>query len=227
MDSLENKLGYKFKNEKLLETALTHSSYASEHGKHYEFNNERLEFLGDAFLDAIIGKKMFAVMPEAHEGVLSKTRADVVCERSLAEVAGQLELGEYLKLGHGEENGGGRQKTSIVGDAVEAVIGAMIIDGGYAAAERVVLDLFADKIRLAVKGELYKDYKTLLQEKLQDYIKGVNIRYQIVNEAGPDHSKEFVAAVLVDGNELGRGIGKSKKESEQAAAADALMKGDI
>ena len=102
-------------------------------------------------------------MPEAHEGVLSKTRADVVCERSLAEVASQLELGEYLKLGHGEENGGGRQKTSIFGDAVEAVIGATIIDGGYAAAERVVLDLFADKIRLAVKGELYKDYKTLLQ----------------------------------------------------------------
>ena len=141
MDSLENKLGYKFKNEKLLETALTHSSYASEHGKHYEFNNERLEFLGDAFLDAIIGKKMFAVMPEAHEGVLSKTRADVVCERSLAEVASQLELGEYLKLGHGEENGGGRQKTSIVGDAVEAVIGAMIIDGGYAAAVKPIYSL--------------------------------------------------------------------------------------
>ena len=213
MDSLEKKLGYKFNNRKLLEIALTHSSYASEHGKSYEFNNERLEFLGDAFLDAIVGKKVFVIMQEANEGVLSKTRADVV--------------GDYLRLGKGEENGGGRHKPSIVGDAVEALIGAMIIDGGYERAERIVLDLFSDKIRLAIKGELHKDYKTKLQEKLQDHIKGVCIEYKLVREEGPDHRKEFVTAVLANGEELGRGIGKSKKESEQAAASNALTKGDI
>lgn len=227
MDSLEKKLGYKFNNRKLLEIALTHSSYASEHGKSYEFNNERLEFLGDAFLDAIVGKKVFVIMQEANEGVLSKTRADVVCEKSLADVAKSLNLGDYLRLGKGEENGGGRQKPSIVGDAVEALIGAMIIDGGYERAERIVLDLFSDKIRLAIKGELHKDYKTKLQEKLQDHIKGVCIEYKLVREEGPDHRKEFVTAVLANGEELGRGIGKSKKESEQVAASNALTKGDI
>lgn len=166
-------------------------------------------------------------MQEANEGVLSKTRADVVCEKSLADVAKSLNLGDYLRLGKGEENGGGRNKPSIVGDAVEALIGAMIIDGGYERAERIVLDLFSDKIRLAIKGELHKDYKTKLQEKLQDHIKGVCIEYKLVREEGPDHRKEFVTAVLANGEELGRGIGKSKKESEQAAASNALTKGDI
>ena len=227
MDSLEKKLGYKFNNRKLLEIALTHSSYASEHGKSYEFNNERLEFLGDAFLDAIVGKKVFVIMQEAHEGVLSKTRADVVCEKSLADVAQTLGIGEHLRLGKGEDNGGGRQKASIVADAVEALIGAMIIDGGYEKAEKVVLGLFADKIRLAIKGELHKDYKTHLQEKLQELIKGVHIEYKLLREEGPDHRKEFVTAVLANGEELGRGVGNSKKESEQAAAANALTKGDI
>ena len=227
IESLEKKLFYKFNNRKLLEIALTHSSYASEHGKSYEFNNERLEFLGDAFLDAIVGKKVFVIMQEANEGVLSKTRADVVCEKSLADVAQTLDLGDYLRLGKGEENGGGRQKPSIVGDAVEALIGAMIIDGGYERAERIVLDLFSDKIRLAIKGELHKDHKTKLQEKLQEHIKGVHIEYRLIREDGPDHRKEFVTAVFVNGEEHGRGIGKSKKESEQAAAYNALTKGDI
>lgn len=227
MDNLEKKLGYKFNNRKLLEIALTHSSYASEHGKSYEFNNERLEFLGDAFLDAIVGKKVFVIMQEAHEGILSKTRADVVCEKSLADVAQTLGVGEHLRLGKGEDNGGGRQKASIVADAVEALIGAMIIDGGYEKAERVVLDLFADKIRLAIKGGLHKDYKTHLQEKLQEMIKGVRIEYKLLREEGPDHRKEFVTAVMANGEELGRGVGYSKKESEQAAAANALTKGDI
>lgn len=222
--SLEAKIGYVFKNRSYLRIALTHSSYTSEHGKGYTFNNERMEFIGDAFLDAIVGKKLFAIMPEAHEGVLSKTRAEIVCEKSLAEIGREIGIGTYLLLGHGEDNGGGRNKTSLIADALEAVIGAIILDGGYEEASQVVINLFANHIRLAVKGELYTDYKTELQEKLQEEIRGVKIEYRLVTEEGPDHNKKFVTAVLANDNELGRGLGKSKKEAEQAAAADALAK---
>lgn len=222
--SLETTIGYKFKKSSYLKMALTHSSYTSEHGKGYTFNNERMEFIGDAFLDAIIGKKLYAIMPEAHEGVLSKTRAEIVCEKSLAEIGREIGIGEHLYLGHGEDNVGGRDKASIIADALEAVIGAIILDGSYDDASGVVLNLFANHIRLAVKGELYTDYKTELQEKLQEEIRGVRIEYKLVTEEGPDHNKKFVTAVLANENELGRGTGKSKKEAEQAAAAAALSK---
>jgi ribonuclease-3 len=225
--AFEKKTGYEFRNSRLLKTALTHSSYASEHGKSYMSNNERLEFIGDAFLDAIVGMKLYDIMSDVHEGELSKTRANVVCERSLAEIARDIGLGEWLMLGRGEDASGGRNKDSILADALEAVIGAVIIDGGYDAGRRLVLGLFADHIRLAVRGELYSDYKTMLQEKLQKKYHTVSIEYEIVGESGPDHDKTFTVEVSVRGRVLGRGSGRNKKEAEQAAAKDVIVKGEI
>ena len=220
--ALEERIGYTFQNQKLLETSLTHSSYVAEHDKPYWYNNERLEFLGDAYLDAIIGRKLFAMMPEDKEGVLSKTRADVVCERSLAEIARSMELGDHLRLGHGEEMGGGRKKDSILADATEALIGALLLDAGYEATEKIVLRLFRERIRKAVKGELYRDYKTVLQERIQAKYHSVTILYEIIEESGPDHDKQFVAQVSVHGEKLGTGSGRSKKEAEQNAAKAVL-----
>lgn len=225
-DGLEQKLGYVFDNKALLETALTHSSYTAEQGKSYTGNNERLEFIGDAYLDAIVGLKLFAIMPEAHEGVLSKTRAAVVCARSLAAIGKELGLGAFLRLGRGEEISGGREKESLLADAMEAVLGAILLDGGYDRAATVVKELFADTVRLAVKGELYRDYKTLLQERLQERYRADSIVYEIVSEEGPDHDKVFDVQVSVCGRVLGRGKGKSKKEAEQSAAQSVIVKGE-
>ncbi len=217
--------GYRFSDEKLLKTALTHSSYASEHRLGYEQNNERLEFIGDAYVDAVVGSKLYQIMGAAHEGVLSRCRADVVCEDSLADAASHMGLGEFLRLGRGEDASGGREKPSILADAFEALMGAIIIDGGYEACRDVILRLLGDKIVLASEGKLNKDFKTRLQELLQDKDHNVQIAYKITGQEGPDHSKVFTTQVSANGRVLGTGSGRSKAKAEQAAAEDALTKG--
>lgn len=217
--------GYRFRNEKLLKTALTHSSYASEQRLGYEHNNERLEFIGDAYVDAVVGAELFDIMETAHEGALSRCRADVVCESSLAEAAAEMGLGEFLYLGRGEESSGGRAKASILADAFEALVGAIILDGGFEAGRKTILRLLGDKIKLGAEGKLNKDFKTRLQEKLQESDHGVRIEYRKVAESGPDHKKTFTIEVLINGRTAGTGTGQSKAKAEQAAAEDALSKG--
>ena len=226
-NELENRIVYSFKNKELLKTALTHSSYASEHNMSYEKNNERLEFIGDGYLDAIVGNRLFEIMKDSHEGTLSRDRADVVREESLADIARLIELGDYLMLGKGEESSGGRNKNSILADAMEAVLGAIIIDGGFETGKRIVLELFADKIDLAVKGKLNKDYKSRLQEKLQEKYRTIKIKYVLTSTSGPDHDKTFNVDVVVGNKVLGSGSGKSKAKAEQDAASNVLTKGEI
>ena len=218
--------GYRFADGQLLKTALTHSSYASEHRLGYEMNNERLEFIGDAFVDAVVGAELFDIMKDAREGVLSRCRADVVCEDSLAGIASEIGLGDYLYLGRGEEASGGRKKPSILADAFEALMGAIIIDGGYEACREVILRLLGERIALASEGKLNKDYKTKLQEIMQEKDKNVSIKYEMTGQTGPDHSKVFTVQVTANGIALGTGSGRSKARAEQAAAEDALTKGD-
>ena len=227
VSELLNTIGYQFKDNELLVNALTHSSYSSEHKLDYSSNNERLEFIGDAYVDAAIGGELFRIMKDAPEGVLSKNRADVVREESLADVARDINLGDYIRLGRGEDATGGRQKDSILADTFEALIGAIIIDGGYDQGKQVILRLLKDKIDLAVEGKLRQDYKTILQEKLQEKHHNFKMKYNIVSESGPDHNKTFTIEVVVNSNVLGTGTGKSKAKAEQAAAKDALSKGVI
>ena len=225
LEKLYGLIGYRFSNEKLLKTALTHSSYASEHKLGYDRNNERLEFIGDAFVDAVVGARLFDIMSSAHEGVLSRCRADVVCEDSLAGAASDMGLGEFLYLGKGEESSGGRTKASILADAFEALMGAIIVDGGYEAGRETILRLLEERIKLGAQGKLNKDFKTKLQEKLQEADHNVRIDYRKVAESGPDHNKTFTIEVEVNGQTAGRGTGQSKAKAEQAAAEDALSKG--
>ena len=219
-------IGYSFSDTELLRTALTHSSYASEHRLGYDRNNERLEFIGDAFVDAVVGAELFSIMKEAREGVLSKFRADVVCEDSLAAAASEIGLGDYLYLGKGEDASGGRQKASILADAFEALMGAILIDGGYDECRSVILRLLGGRVALASEGKLSKDFKTKLQEILQDRDKNVSIEYEITDQSGPDHNKMFTTQVKAGGRVLGTGSGRSKARAEQAAAEDALTKGE-
>ena len=224
---LLEKIGYEFKDESLRKNALTHSSYSSEHRMDYALNNERLEFIGDAYVDAAVGAELFMIMKNAPEGVLSKNRADVVREESLADAARGIDLGEYIYMGKGEEATGGRSKDSILADTFEALIGAIIIDGGYEAGKNVILSLLENKIKLAVEGKLRQDYKTMLQEKLQEKDHEVKIKYNTVSESGPDHNKTFTVEVNIGGITLGSGSGKSKSKAEQEAAKDALSRGNI
>ena len=222
---LLDRIGYEFKDTALLTNALTHSSYSSEHKMEYASNNERLEFIGDAYVDAVVGAKLFEIMGSAHEGILSRCRADVVCEDSLAGTASEMGLGEFLYLGKGEEASGGRNKASILADAFEALVGAIILDGGYEAGRDIILRLLEDRIVLGAQGKLNKDFKTRLQEKLQEADHNVKIEYRKVAESGPDHNKTFTIEVEINGKAAGRGTGQSKAKAEQAAAEDALSKG--
>ena len=219
-------IGYSFKDKELLRTALTHSSYASEHRMGYERNNERLEFIGDAFVDAVVGARLFEIMEDAREGALSRCRADAVCEDSLAAAASEIGLGDYLYLGKGEDSSGGRCKASVLSDAFEALMGAIMIDGGYDACRDAILRLLGERIILASEGRLNRDFKTRLQEILQDRDSNVRIEYVVSGQSGPDHSKTFTIDVKVNGRVLGSGSGSSKARAEQAAAGDALAKGD-
>jgi len=221
LEVLEKNLGYSFRDRDLFLTALTHSSYAKElvDGTAY---NERLEFLGDAFFDAVVGEEFFRRFTDRKEGFLSRMRAQVVCENSLARRAKAIDLGNYLRLGRGEEKTGGRSRPSILADAMEAIIGAIYLDGGFDEVRRVVLDIFGEEIDSASRGELHnEDHKTKLQELLQ--ARGIrDIRYESIDESGPDHDKIFTAGLYVNGELCSEGRGKSKKEAQQQAAGKLL-----
>lgn len=222
MMTLEQKLGYTFQNRALLENALRHSSYANETKDPKITSNERLEFLGDSVLGFVTAKYLYQHYPELPEGSMTKLRAELVCEHALYAVAQDLELGQSLLLGKGEEGSGGRERPSILADAVESVIAAMFLDGGMEAAERFILDRV---LSVLDKGLPVRDTdnKTRLQELVQ-HKAGQTLSYTVTGESGPDHKKEFTVSVCLNGEVVGSGTGKTKKEAEQAAAGDALGK---
>lgn len=220
------KVESRFHDKELLNKALTHSSYSSEENLSRNESNERLEFLGDAFFNAIIGEELFKRYPRKSEGELTKYRALIVCEDSLALVAKEINLGKYLRLGKGEERNGGRERVSILADGMEAVIGAFYLDSNYSNVKNLVLDLFQPIITDATSGKIEKDYKSMLQEEAQKRGE-VKIEYRISNESGPSHEKSFTSAVIIEGSKKGEGQGRSKKEAEQKAAKNALVKEGI
>jgi ribonuclease III len=217
--TLEAMLGYTFRDRSLLEQALRHASWCNEHAAGKLEDNERLEFLGDAVLDLIVGHKLMTRYPQLREGELSVTRAQVVSEAGLSEVAGQLGLGEWILLGKGEEKSGGRAKPSILADAFEALLAAVYLDGGFAAAWDIADRLLAPRIE-TVEFKGFYDFKTRLQETAQARLKATPT-YRVVQEIGPDHDKRFVVVVTIENDEWARAVGKSKKEAEQMAAAQA------
>lgn len=219
IEQFENIIEYRFDNKDYILEALTHSSYSNEN-KDYEFN-ERLEFLGDSVLSIIVSEYLFKEETSLPEGELTKLRANIVCEESLSDAAYEINLGEHMLLGKGEEATGGRERISILADAFEAVIAAIYLDGGLESARTFVLKYMENIILDSRKGKIFRDYKTHLQEILQG--KGENnIWYKLVDEKGPDHNKRFVMEVGTNDTVLGTGEGKSKKEAEQLAARVAL-----
>ena len=218
MKTLEERLGYQFKNRALLENALTHSSYANEHRETGISSNERLEFLGDSVLGMVVADHLYREHPQMPEGELTRTRAALVCEGSLVEVARALELGKYLRLGKGEDAGGGRERPSILADATEAVLAAIYLDGGIAQARRAIRVLI-----LGNEEEMSasRDYKTALQELVQRE-NGQKLTYRLVGEEGPDHAKRFSVEVELNGKTVGSGEGRTKKAAEQNAARAAI-----
>lgn len=221
MRELEEALGYRFNKPELLSEALRHSSYANEHRGSETASNERLEFLGDSVLGFVTAEFLFERRPDAPEGDLTRTRARLVCEESLHEVAQRLELGKYIRLGHGEETGGGRMRASILADATEAVIAAVYLDGGIEAARELIHRVLLDDATEVRAAEKRRDHKTALQELVQRR-PGRVLAYSLTGESGPDHNKTFVVTVSLDGSAIGKGEGHSKKEAEQMAARDAL-----
>ena len=221
MEQLEQIIGYTFQNKKLLKQALTHSSYANEKKLGKLGCNERLEFLGDAVLELISSDFLYAKFTQVPEGELTKKRASLVCEPSLAYCARQFGLPQYLLLGKGENMTGGRNRDSIVSDATEALLGAIYLDGGMEAVTKYIMGFMEERIESTKSNFRSLDCKTHLQEVIQKTSK-VPLKYAIVDEHGPDHNKVFVAEVTHDGAVLGKGSGKSKKEAEQNAANDAL-----
>ncbi len=218
---LETAIGYSFKNITLLQNALTHSSYANEQWHNSLKSNERLEFLGDSVLGMVVAEHLYKTFPDRPEGELTRMRADMVCETSLAQIAYKITLGNYLLLGHGEEQSGGRNRPSILADAVESVIAACFLDGGMAAAEGFIRKFVLTNT--PVQTMKNADYKTALQELVQQK-KNQQITYRLVGESGPDHNKEFAVELDLNGETVGRGIGSSKKRAEQDAARVALEK---
>jgi ribonuclease III len=219
MKELEEKLQYHFKNPQYLKTALTHSSYANEY-RVPEGSNERLEFLGDAVLGAIVADYLFKNFPKLPEGELTKRRAALVCEKACCGFSKEIGLGKYLLLSHGEQNSGGRSRPSILADAFEAVTAAIYLDGGIEAARTFVLRYVLPLLRQG-RPKAMKDYKTALQEIVQKNPED-HLEYVLTGESGPDHEKHFLVEVRLDGNTMGKGGGRSKKEAEQQAAREAL-----
>lgn len=217
----EDELIYQFTDVSLMTTAMTHSSYANEHRDLHMQNNERLEFLGDSILGLVSADYVFHRYPNVPEGQLTKVRAAVVCEKTLYEVAKELGLDHHLLLGHGEEMGGGRQRPSILADSVEALIGAIYLDGGLEAARSFIMTFLPAKVDLAEAGHAFRDYKTALQEIVQKN-RQETLQYRLSGESGPDHDKRFTVQVLLNSNIFAEGIGRSKKEAEQMAARSAL-----
>lgn len=221
-EPLQKDLNYLFKDEELLITALTHSSYANENKLGVEGYNERLEFLGDSVLSLIVSQYLYKKYPHYPEGELTKIRAKVVCESSLAKAAENINLGKYLLLGKGEESTGGRYRESILADASEAITGAIYIDSDFETVNRLMLERFElDIVKAVDRGKLFNDYKTELQEILQKTNKS-RLEYIVYKEVGPDHNKVFYMNVVINEIIIGTGAGKNKKEAEQAAAKDAL-----
>ena len=220
MKKLEEKLGYTFRNRELLLHAMTHSSYANEHRGTGLTSNERLEFLGDSVLGMVVADYLFRTQHNMPEGELTRTRAALVCEESLHEVALALGLGSYLRLGKGEDAGGGRSRPSILADATEATLAAVYLDGGLSPVRTIIQRFILDKER---EKAVDRDYKTALQEWVQR-TPGQPIAYRLVDELGPDHARVFVMEVTVGGQSAGQGRGRTKKEAEQLAARAALEK---
>ena len=220
MEELEQKIGYRFRDRGLLRQALTHSSFANEQKINRYPDYERLEFLGDAVLELVSSDFLFHENPQMPEGKLTKLRSSMVCEPALAYCARELTLGEYILLGRGEEAAGGRKRDSITSDVMEALIGALYLDGGFAAAHdfihRFVLSDLEHKI-------LFYDSKTVLQETVQA-TEGSVLSYELTGETGPDHDKEFLVEVSIDGKVMGSGRGRTKKAAEQQAAYEALLR---
>ena len=216
---LEAAIGYKFKNIALLQNALAHSSYANERWHNSLMSNERLEFLGDSILGMCVAEYLYCTFPDRPEGELTRMRADMVCEKTLAAVAGRIGLGEHLLLGKGEEQGGGRTRNSILADAVESVIAASFLDGGMGAAKQFIQKFIL--VEVPVKKLHNVDYKTSLQELVQQK-KNQVLSYALVGESGPDHDKHFEVEVSLNGKVVGLGSGSSKKRAEQDAARVAI-----
>ncbi len=218
INKIEESIGYKFKNKDLLINALTHTSYAHENNKE---SNEKLEFLGDSILEFVSSKYIYNKYPNLQEGEMTKVRATVVCEESLYKIAKSHGFGEFLFLGRSEVKTGGKNRPAILADSVEAVIAAIYLDGDLQEADKFIIENLDKEIEKATKHVGDKDYKTVLQEKLQEHGE-VKIEYEIINETGPDHDKYFEAQVKCNGKILAQGKGKSKKEAHMHAAKKAL-----
>ena len=216
----EEVIGYKFNDRQLLDKALTHSSYANEHRLDHSRCNERLEFLGDAVLEIVTSDFLYHKYDALPEGDLTKIRASIVCEPTLAYCAGDIRLGEYLLLGKGEEATGGRNRNSVVSDAMEALIGAIYLDGGFTNAKEFIHRFILNDIE---HKQLFYDSKTILQEIIQSRQDG-ELSYEILKEEGPDHNKSFEVRALVGDQEIGRGKGRTKKAAEQLAAYNGILK---
>ena len=215
---LEEALGYTYQDKTLLQMALSHSSYANEMFKDNLHSYERLEFLGDSILGFVTADYLYRTFPTKHEGELTRIRAELVCEKNLSEIAERLHLGDYLLLGHGEQQGGGRHRSGTLCDVMESLIAAAYLDGGFEAARGIIERLILPKLAQSPKSQ---DYKTKLQELAQRK-KDQTLQYELISERGPDHCKEFAVRVLLNGTPVGQGIGSSKNRAEQAAAAEAI-----
>lgn len=216
---LEAAIGYRFRNISLLQNALAHSSYANETWKNSLLSNERLEFLGDSILGMLVARYLYKTFPNRPEGDLTRMRSDMVCEKTLAQVANSIHLGDHLLLGRGEELGGGRTRESILADAVESVLAACYLDGGMEAAEAFVNRFIL--VEVPVEQMHHIDYKTKLQELVQQK-KNQQLTYILLEESGPDHDKHFRVEANLNGKTVGIGTGRSKKRAEQDAAAKAI-----
>ena len=221
ISDLETAIGYRFTNITLLQNALAHSSYANERWHNSLKSNERLEFLGDSILGMVVAEYLYHKFPDRPEGELTRMRADMVCETSLAAIADRLSLGDHLLLGHGEEQGGGRKRASILADAVESIIAASFLDGGMEAARGIISRFVLTNV--PVNRLQNVDYKTALQELVQQK-KNQALAYRLIGESGPDHDKHFIVEVTLNGEPVGQGNGTSKKRAEQDAARVAIEK---
>lgn len=220
MKTIEERIGYTFQNKELLKKALTHTSYAYENNIE---SNEKLEFLGDSILEFISSKYLYNNYPELKEGEMTKVRATVVCEKSLYKVAKMHDFSDFLYLGKSEKKMGGKERPAILADSVEAVIAAIYLDGGIEETEKFIIESLKEDIEIATKHVGDKDYKTVLQEKLQEH-GDVKIEYELIKEEGPDHNKSFEVQVSCNGRILAKGQGRSKKEAQMKAAQKALEK---
>ena len=221
INDLTDKIGYSFKKPELLKLALTHSSYANEKRLKGISYNERIEFLGDAVLELITSEFLYNNYPKMPEGEMTRTRASIVCEPTLALCAKEISLGDYLFLGKGEALSGGRKRASIVSDAMEALIGAIFLDGGIEEAKKFIYRFVLTDLE---NKKLFTDSKTILQEIVQSDHNNKELSYVIISEDGPDHNKTYTVAVQINGIEEGRGSGRTKKAAEQEAAYKAILK---